>query len=394
MVTNSGRPVPCSGTGLIMRLMVIGVSEEPPPPSHQGRRAVRLSCFLGSPTEWGGMEIVVSRLLAGLPQRYEVTVMAVSPSVAERLVAERPGSNVLLLPSISGKQNLIGICRYISTLSRHRPDMLFANLGQLYAGQYALLAAAVARIPTVVAVHGVFPHKHRPLTDPLLRMLMRHMAAFVGVSSHVCRAIESEFRLPGSRVHLVYNGVPSIEERIPPPRGDGPMVIGAVGRLAWEKGLDVLVRAMASLPDCRLVLAGAGPCRDSLQALSRAVGVSERIDFVGVVESSWPENLGLDVVAVPSRSEGFSLTAVEAMRAGLPVVASDVGVLVEVLGRRGTVFVPPDDPDALARALRELADKPERRAEMGRAARLAVDGRYTVEEMLEKYIRLFDSVVA
>ncbi len=355
---------------------------------------MRLTCFLGSSAQWGGMETIVSRVVAGLPARYELTVMATSSSVAHRLVAERPGSDVLLLPSISGRQNLLGISRYLSALSRQRTDLLFANLGQLYAGQYALLAAAVARVPAVVAVHGVFPHTHRPVSDPLLGVLMRKTAAFVGVSSHVCRAIESEFGVPPSKIHLIYNGVPCLTGQLVAPRGEGPMVIGAVGRLAWEKGLDVLVRAMAWLPGCRLVLAGAGSWRTSLEQLCREVGVEERVDFVGVVEPSWPEKLGLDVVVVPSRNEGFGLTAVEAMRAGLPVVVSDVGGLPEVLGRHGAVFVPPGDPESLAAALRELADDPERRVQLGRAGRMAVEGRYTVEEMVGTYVRVFDSVVA
>ncbi|HLI42910.1 MAG TPA: glycosyltransferase [Acidimicrobiales bacterium] len=373
----------------------MGIETAPGRPSPDGRpRAVRLGCFIGSSAQWGGMETVAGRVLAGLPQRYEVTVIAVSAPMAQRLVAQRPGSRVLLLPPISGKKNLLGISRYLTAFSRYRPDVLLAHLGQLYAGQYALLASATARIPTLVAVHGVLPHQHRSLSDPLLAMLMRRMAGFVGVSPYVCRVIEEEFGVPVHKIRLVPNGVPDLDATARPARHEGPMVIGAVGRLAWEKGLDILIRAMASLPDCRLILAGEGPCRGSLEELSRALGVEERVAFVGLVDASWPEALGLDVVAVPSRNEGFGLTGVEAMRAGLPVVASDVGGIAEVLGRHGTVFVPPEDPEALAGALRVLAAEPERRAALGEAARAAIAGRYTVEGMVEGYVGLLDSLVA
>jgi glycosyltransferase involved in cell wall biosynthesis len=381
-------------------MLAVGIEPAPGRPSPDGQpspkgrpRAVRLGCFIGSSAQWGGMETVASRVLAGLPQRYEVTVIAVSAPMAQRLAAQRPGSRVLLLPPISGKQNLLGISRYLTAFSRYRPDVLLAHLGQLYAGQYALFGSAIARIPTLVAVHGVLPHQHRPVSDPLLAMLMRRMAGFVGVSPYVCRAIEEEFGVPVDKIHLVPNGVPDLDGAAQPAPHEGPMVIGAVGRLAWEKGLDVLIRAMALLPKCRLVLAGEGPCRGSLEQLSRAIGVEERVAFVGLVDASWPEALGLDVVAVPSRSEGFGLTGVEAMRAGLPVVASDVGGIAEVLGRDGTVFVPPEDPEALAGALRALAAEPERRAALGRAGQAAVAGRYTVESMLERYRGLLDSLV-
>lgn len=366
---------------------------EPALPAAAGRaspRRLRLCSYLGS--VWlGGMETNVARLLAGLPDHYDLTLIAESEEVASWVSARRPGMETVLLPPVRSKRDLGVFSVYVRTLRRLHPDVLHVNLGHLYVGKSLFAAAAVAGVPTVATVHGAFPQRPRA-ADAILRCAARQVAAFCGVSAFVCRRIEADLRVPARRIHLVYNGVP---EQAPscPARGeaqDGRCVLGAVGRLAPEKGYDVLLRALQALPGCELVLAGTGPAGGELRALAAAVGVADRVRFAGWLEEPWMA--GFDVVVVPSRAEGFGLAAVEAMRAGIPVVASDVGGLREIADGDAPCLVPPENPRALAGALGPLVSDPARREQLGRAGREVVAGRFSVGEMLAAYERLFEAV--
>lgn len=162
--------------------------------------------------------------------------------------------------------------------------------------------------------------------------------------------------------------------------------IGVVGRLVPEKGFDVMLRALIELPGADLVLVGEGPARSSLERLSRDLGLDGRVTFTGRVEPPWTSRWRFDVLAVPSRIEGFGLVAVEALLAGIPVVGSRVGGLCEVLtdGRTG-LLVPVDDPTALASALRTLQDDPSLRRELAEQGSFDARQRFSVDAMMGSY---------
>ncbi|MEI5583919.1 MULTISPECIES: glycosyltransferase [unclassified Agromyces] len=142
---------------------------------------------------------------------------------------------------------------------------------------------------------------------------------------------------------------------------DGAITVGFLGRLVPEKGLGVLLDALARDPRLRLRIAGTGPLHDALPSLATAAGVADRVDLVGAVD---PDDVpgflrSLDVLAVPSLpttswTEQFGRVAVEAMACGVPVVSSDAGALPDVVGGAGIV-VPAGDPAALATALGDAA---------------------------------------
>ncbi|MBI3127192.1 MAG: glycosyltransferase family 4 protein [Candidatus Tectomicrobia bacterium] len=176
---------------------------------------------------------------------------------------------------------------------------------------------------------------------------------------------------------------------------DGPLV-GSVGRLDPVKGHGLLIRAFARLrdPKARLALAGDGEKRGEYEALARELGISERVHFMG-----WREDVddllgALDLFVFPSLNEGMGRAAVEAMAAGLAVVASRTGGLPEVVrdGETG-LLVPPGDAEALASAMERLLARPEERRAMGEAGRrLARD--YGAERMCERLEALYARLLA
>jgi glycosyltransferase involved in cell wall biosynthesis len=165
--------------------------------------------------------------------------------------------------------------------------------------------------------------------------------------------------------------------------------------LAPEKGYDVLIRAMTELPGCCLVLLGEGPERARLTKLARQLGVEDRVELAGWIPSPWTDHFRFDVIAVPSSFEGFGLVAVEALLAGIPVVASRVGGLAEIVhdGETG-LLVEPGDPSALAHALRELLIDPARRDVMGRRGRDDALQRFTPAAMASAYEAFLSSAIS
>jgi glycosyltransferase involved in cell wall biosynthesis len=172
-----------------------------------------------------------------------------------------------------------------------------------------------------------------------------------------------------------------------PKASEGGGVVYA-GRLSHEKGVDLLIEAVRLHGNLVVDIAGEGPARPELERLAAAGGVAGQVRFHGRLDKGELQRLFLDaaVLVVPSRwYENMPLTVLEGFAAGLPVVASDLGGLPELIepGVDGLV-VPPNDPAALADALWSLVGTPASAAEMGRAGREKVLAKYAPERHVEQ----------
>jgi glycosyltransferase involved in cell wall biosynthesis len=162
----------------------------------------------------------------------------------------------------------------------------------------------------------------------------------------------------------------------------GITVVAFVGRLSPEKAPEVLLRAVRGT-GLTLLVAGEGPLRDVLEAEADA----GQVRFLGFLPDVASVLAAADVLALPSRTEGLPMAALEAMAAGLPVVASAVGSLPEVLADGAGVLVPPGDVSALRRALERLSS-PKVRAAVGAEGRRRVESRYAATTMARRYREL------
>ena len=182
-------------------------------------------------------------------------------------------------------------------------------------------------------------------------------------------------------------------------RAAATLRVGCVGRLERVKGVEYFLRAVALLvaqrPDARYVVAGSGSCERELKALAAELGLAGLVEFAGYVDSAPSLLASLDVVVVPSLSEASGLTAMEAMAVGVPVVASFVGGLPEVIesGESG-LLVPPADAEALARAVARLLDNPELSRRLAAEARRRADQRFGVERMVSAYLAVYEELAA
>lgn len=262
----------------------------------------------------------------------------------------------------------------------------------LYANTFALPAAALAGVPARIGSRRELNPDKSAGQIALQRHAYRCAHAVVANSRAAARQLASE-ALPSERVEIIPNGVNAGRYA---PRGAGRPItnILTVANLRREKAHEVLLAAAARLiathPQLRFQLAGGGSRLEELQALAGQLGIANYVTFLGHSEDV-PRLLSeADAFVLPSRSEAFPNGALEAMAAGLPVVASAVGGLLDLIenGRTG-LLVPPDDPAALATALESLVLSPGRAAALGAAARDEVTRRYSFDRMVRSFEDLY-----
>jgi glycosyltransferase involved in cell wall biosynthesis len=297
----------------------------------------------------------------------------------------------------------LGRARYLLHARRVRrlvrdlePDLLHA----MHLTSYGFLAALSGFRPVLSSVWGT-DILEAPGWSPLHNLLTRHALAKADhITATGLRLANATLRYapPRKPVTVVPYGVDLARFRPPARNGARPedVVVGAVARLSLEKGLDLLLRAAARLMDggtpLRVVLAGDGPLRAKLTRLAKQLGMTERVDFRGEVpHDQVPSVLAeLDIFVMPSRAEGFGVAALEAQAMELPVVASRVHGIPDVVedGRTG-LLVPPGDEQALAEAIGRLAGDAGLRAAIGRAGRTLVQERYRWQENAAQMERLY-----
>jgi len=298
----------------------------------------------------------------------------------------------------------IGKARYVvharrvrALIQRLRPDLLHA----LHLTSYGFLAGLSGFQPSIVSVWGTDVLEAPELT-PLHRWITRHALAHAGsITATGLRLAEATlpYTPPGKPVSVIPYGV-DLDAFRPAPREQRPHpTIGAVSRLSPEKGFEHLLRAVAELRDAGVmldvVLAGDGPSRPALEQLAAELAIRGRVRFLGeVAHEEVPGVLQrLDIFAMPSTWEGFGVSAIEASAMELPVVASDVHGIPDVVvdGETG-VLVRPASPPALAAAIARLAGDAELRARMGAAGRSFIERHYRWQDNAALMERLYEEM--
>jgi glycosyltransferase involved in cell wall biosynthesis len=343
-------------------------------------------------TSRGGAEVSLRNLAAHLDPGLDVVLMGVSPEICEWIAAARPGATIHLVEPVDNKYAVGPFLALRRRLLSLGPAVFQANLRESADARHALSAATTARGIRPIAVEQLPLAPSAPTSRWLKSVLSRRLAAHVAVGHEVARAVERDARLPRESVRTIYNGVPDLGPAAP--RNDGAgLVVGSLARLDRIKGIDVLLRAAAGLDGMTIVVSGDGPEGDRLRAQADELGLGGRFRIEPWSDSRRDLFDEIDIFALPSRAEGFPLSIVEAMLAGRPVVATDVGSVKEAVvdGATGLV-VPPDDADALRAALSRLAADPEERRRMGTAGRVRALAHFTAEQMAREFERLYDEL--
>jgi glycosyltransferase involved in cell wall biosynthesis len=346
--------------------------------------------------EIGGLERMVERLsIASKSRGVDSLVMAYLGDGPIRGALEAQGVRTLFLDSGPGLRPGL-VMRVRSVLRRERIDVLHTHhLGPFVYGAPAAILAGCRRVHTEHS-HELYDNARRRF----LGSLMSPLSEVVAVSPEVSKYRQ---RFPG-RCRVIQNGVP-IPALEPSKRADArarlgverdSFVIGCAARLSAEKNHTGLLDAFALLrrdaPRAVLVCAGDGPLGDALRGEAKAAGLEPHIRWLGAVEDMHGFYSALDVCVLNSTREGLPLCLLEAMSFGIPVVATDVGGVGELLADDAGLLVPSRAPTLVARALLLLATNPELAAELGRNGNARILERYSIDNMVDRYVELYHRV--
>lgn len=353
---------------------------------------IRLVAYTNAETV-GGAERCLATILAGLPPSFRVTVVATDAAVGGTVAAGCVAAEVASVQPPSRFWDGRAVVAHRHLLKRLDPHLCVINLHTPYCALHATLAAVLIPKLRVVAIeHLPLPSRSRA-AHWLKRVTSRRLAGHVAVSAHTAEAIAEEAGIARERMLVVRNGVsePAAGKSAP---GLPRPIVGGMGRFDRQKGFDVLIDALATLPGVSAVVAGDGPERDALMRHASDRSVTDRFSIVPWTSDIGPFLRSLDVFVLPSRYEGLPLALLEAMATATPIVAADVGAVSEaVISGRDGLLVPPDDASALAAGIRRLLEAEEERRRLGVQAREAWRSRFTAERMQQSYVDLFTRLV-
>ena len=365
----------------------------------------------------GGMLGHLENLLEGLNQAgYELVIAC--PFEERTLRCLRAAGTLHLFPLDTGDGLRIGADPYTAGrlakfLKRQRFDLIHAHGAK--AGLIARLALMKSHLatPVIVSYHNEIlpPNRHfhvRIMRLHAERLLKNRTSHFIAVSPSIQQELVEKILCPPHKVSFIPNGIqldPNNDGQVPDlnnlllwDKAQELFVIGTALRFTWEKGIDVLLdgftHAVKVEPQLRLVLIGDGPQEDWIKEQIDARGLQEKIRLLGYIENARRLFSLFDAFVLPSRTEGWPLTIMEAMSAGIPVIASRVGGIPTLLadGEYG-ILVEPGDAQGLGEACMALARNPENARAAGQKAAAYARANFDTGKMVDHVQELYATAI-
>jgi glycosyltransferase involved in cell wall biosynthesis len=353
--------------------------------------------FVDTEPVWrGGQDQLLALLRGLLPRGHRIHLICNPRTLLERR-ARDVGVSVYPL-RIRNEAGLGSLVSMISILRRIKPDILVFNTPKpILLGNLASRFSGIKK--RIIFRRVIFPLRKNLLTRLKYRW---GIDCIVAISECIRRQLQSD-GIPGSLIRTIHEGIDLSlypERRSAKPKESGMLTTaGTIAHLSSEKGLNYLVEAAARIPEVqtrlRFVLVGDGPCRAALEQQVRERGLQDCFSFVGFQEQPIPYLSSFDLFVFPSLSEGLSTSILAAMASSLPIVASHVGGIPELVrdGENG-ILVPPADPEALAQAIQRLANHPEEASRMGQQGRMRVEKQFTLPHMTDQIEQLCNSLLS
>lgn len=360
----------------------------------------------------GGGGVATQTLIEAL-SRKNVKVTLVTSSHTTEQIEEHPNDylTIIRLP-IHGREvrpvasfsSLISYIRATIAWGAKQTNPSFTLVHSQFAVPTGIAGQHLAQtwnLPHIVTVHGFDIHDPTRIISadrfpPVHWVVQRVLASANAVTTQsrdIARRTRQGYTLKRD-LSIIPLGIPKVNIPLGPKPDNHPegFVLVGVGRLVARKGFDVAIQALALLPDeVKLVIIGDGPEKIDLQGVAERAGVSSRVHFLGPAfdQEKWNILAHSQAYVLPSLHEGFSLSTVEAMMMGLPVVASNVGGQTDYLQpKENALLIPPQSPEALAEAVTQLMNNPSLCLHM-KQKNIQLANQLTDEKMAEKYINLY-----
>ncbi len=330
--------------------------------------------------------------------RLQLYVLCPAGSLLEERCAANPGVTVLALPELPPDESfaLGRLWKQIPAIMRviRKYNINVVHTHASFAGR---LAARLSGGTCVIYTRHRLEAEGAGARSRLFNLVDRYTCDRVVAVSQAVREDLIRQGVEDRKIALIYNGI-DLSKFQPPPTGAPPVdqepVIGLVGRLEPEKGHRCFLEAAQILlqqyGDCRFQIVGDGSLQQDLRDFAWKLGIARRVEFLGLRDDI-PELLArMSVVALPSLSEAFSLSLVEAMSMGKPCVASNIGGIKEILvDRENGLLVEPGKPRVLAARISWLLEHPDEARRMGEAAARTAAERFDARVMTEQLTRLY-----
>ncbi len=350
-----------------------------------------------------GAEAVILNMSRTLNEKGHGSVLGVfsnssNPNTQLHEGAAKEGIESHLIPC-KGQVDRTVLTSIRELASRTKADVIHAH--GYKADIYVYSAMRKGRVPLVSTCHNWLDNDSFVFLYGVAdRFVLRNYAAVVAVSDEVKqRLLNAGVRK--EKIHLVRNGIDlrPFDNARPSLRGDSigdsALIVGLVGRLSREKGVDLFIRAAAHVlvefPRVRFLVIGEGPDRDKLELLIDELKIRESVQILGRRNDMPAVYASLDMMVSASRQEGLPMAILEGMANRLPLVATAVGeVPTVVLNGQTGVLVAAESVEGIATGILELLQDPERRRIFGAAARQLVEEEFSAERMTSDYLRVYE----
>jgi glycosyltransferase involved in cell wall biosynthesis len=353
------------------------------------------------PPEHGGMESHVHELVSELRDSVDQSVVVASKTrqTSRETVDGIPVNRLGALLDFCGAPVCPGMIKAIRSaeadiLHIHLPNpiAIMAYLASGFSGRLVFTYHSdIVRQKLLGSAFSTILHRALGKSDAIIATSENYLKTSHVLSSHL------------DRCHVIPLGIPLERFRYPDPHivdwirnQYGPSIVVALGRLVRYKGFDHLLHAMTKV-DGHLLLIGNGPLREELEAISRSLGIHDRVTILSGVADVVPYYHAADVFVLPSinRSEAFGLVQLEAMACGKPVINTALNSGVPFVSRHEEtgLTVAPSDEDALAGAITKLLRDPDLRMRLGAAAKQRAQTEFNVETMARRTLSLYETVL-
>jgi glycosyltransferase involved in cell wall biosynthesis len=355
--------------------------------------------YLITRAECGGAQVALLNLIVNLPAGFQPIVAAGQEGYLQQ-ECERKGIPYRVIPGlvvpISPLKDALALMRLLALIRREKPAAVHAHTSK--AGILGRVAAWLTRTPVIFTAHtwsfdeGV-PRLRKRIAVPIERITAALGGKIITVADSNTHEALRHSITPGRNLVRIWNGVPDSRLRASPGSRDKVTLI-CVARMVPQKDHALLLRALVGVRgDWCLQMVGDGPLREEIQSLAEQLQLGGRVQFLGERKDITELLSQADVFILPSKWEGLPVSILEAMRAGLPVVATDVGGVREAVQEDVTgLLSKAHDEEGLRAHIQSFVTLPSLMAQMGKAGRRRFEEHFRIETMVDKTIELYAEI--
>ena len=358
--------------------------------------------LLASHFEIGGITSYVLSLAKGLAASGIEVGVAAAPGAGVKQLGDIPFYDIGPRTKCEiGPRAFMASLKVLKIVREHGYDILHAQTR--VASYISFWVSKITGVPFISTAHGYYnSHLGRKLFPCWGKLV-------IAISQHVRQHLLYDFYLNEKYLRLIYNGTDlsrfpdeislaeKKESRIAFGFDPDVPTLGIVARLSSVKGHEFFFKALAGIRDdydFQVMVVGEGPEEESLFDLVKRLHLADKVRFLGMMENTLPVLKAMDVFVLPSLQEGLSLSILEAQACGLPVVATNVGGISEIVENERTgILTQPRDDKALGKAIVRFLEDPESAENMGYAGKVLVDRQFSLEEMVKKVIGVYNEVL-